>query len=98
MVTATPLSADTDLSMAGALASVAVLVAVLVAEGVLDEPLVHGLAGAEVSAGGDIPHTGEDPMDPVMGPRTLALIPQAPRTSSVCSETRPVRSKTTSKP
>ncbi len=91
-------------SMAGALVMGAAWVMAVasvadsVAEGVSDEALVHGLAGAEVSAGGDITLTGEDPMDPVMGPHTLVLIPQAPGMSSVYFEMRPTRSKTTSMP
>ena len=82
-------SEETGLSMAGALAMAAATVAATVEEGVSDEALVQGLAGAEVSAEGDLTLTGKDPMDPLMGPHTLALIPQAPRMRSICSRMRP---------
>ena len=84
MVTAILPSEETGLSMAGVL----VMAAATVEEGVSDEALVQGLAGAEVSAEEDLTLTGEDPMDPLMGPHTLALIPQAPRMRSICSRMR----------
>jgi len=85
VVTAILPSQDTGLSTAKALAAVTAgalvgaSVEASVEEGVSDEALVHGLAGAGALAGGDITLTGEDPMGPLMGPHTLARIPQAPR-------------------
>jgi hypothetical protein len=92
VVTAILPSEDTGLSAAVALAmdaaTVVVTVVVTVVEEASDEALVPGLAGAEVSAEADITLTGEDRMDPLTGPHTLALIPQAPRMSSLCSRRR----------
>ena len=67
--------------VASVAATVVASVAATVAEGVSDEALAHGLAGAAVLARGDITLTGQDPMDPFMGPPMLDLIPQAPRMS-----------------
>jgi len=47
----------------------------LVEEGVSDEALVLGVAGA------DIPQVGADGMGTVMGPHTPALMPRIPRMS-----------------